>query len=118
MDPTANLREQLALAARMIKAYDDPAGNGIDQDDTARLAELVTALDGWIRRGGFLPEPWRKPECTCCQGAGHAGPCCPGWLHMEEPREIQRCDDCGTYETDEDAAAAHARECGCDWPAR
>lgn len=58
MDPTANLTEQLTLARRMIADYDNPNGNGIDQDDAARLAELVVALDAWIRRGGFLPEPW------------------------------------------------------------
>ncbi len=60
MDPTANLDEQLRLAQRMIAAYDNPAGNGIDQDDAARMAELVIALDGWIRGGGFLPACWRR----------------------------------------------------------
>ena len=28
--------------------------------DAFRMAELVEALDGWISRGGFLPEAWAK----------------------------------------------------------
>jgi hypothetical protein len=29
--------------------------------DATRLAELVLALDEWIRKGGFLPTRWRRP---------------------------------------------------------
>lgn len=58
MDPNANLAEQLELARVMIAAYEDEDGNGIDQDDAARLAELVESLHGWICGGGFLPHPW------------------------------------------------------------
>jgi hypothetical protein len=53
MDPNANLKEQLELAKRLI---DD----NTDQDAAYRLAELVLALDEWIRKGGFLPEAWDK----------------------------------------------------------
>jgi hypothetical protein len=28
--------------------------------EVVRLAELVQALDEWIRGGGFLPEEWNK----------------------------------------------------------
>lgn len=52
MDATANLREQLALSARI-------AAGDAQEGDAARLADLVEALDAWIRRGGSLPEPWR-----------------------------------------------------------
>jgi hypothetical protein len=62
MDPDANLEELRALSAAMIKAYDSEDSNGIDQDDAARLAELVQALDAWITRGGFLPTAWQKGE--------------------------------------------------------
>lgn len=58
MDPNANLNEQLELAEEMLKAYEDEDGNGIDQDDAARLAELVRALDGWLSSRGFLPKRW------------------------------------------------------------
>jgi hypothetical protein len=38
--------------------------DGTDQslvDLTARVAENVTALNGWLVNGGFLPDAWRKP---------------------------------------------------------
>lgn len=61
MDPDANLTEQRELAREIIKAID--SGKPIDADDLAhdadRLAELVTSLDGWILKGGFLPRDWR-----------------------------------------------------------
>jgi hypothetical protein len=59
VDPDANLAEQLSLARQMLDAYGDEAGNGIDQDDAARLADLVLALDEWLRNGGFQPGVWR-----------------------------------------------------------
>lgn len=71
MDPTANLEQQILLAREMIRQYNDEDSNGIDQDDAARLAELVLALDGWITRCGFLPAPWEN--CTAC--GGHGGSC-------------------------------------------
>jgi len=52
MDPDANLASLLNLATRLI---DDDA---TDADDVQRLAELVLALDGWIKIGGFLPARW------------------------------------------------------------
>ena len=58
MDPNANLKEQRELAAKMLRDFEDTEGNGIDQDDANRLAELVEALDGWIKGGGFLPHDW------------------------------------------------------------
>ncbi len=59
MDPNANLEQQLVLAAKIQSDYADAEGNGIDQDDANRLAELVLALDGWLSRSGFRPERWR-----------------------------------------------------------
>lgn len=50
MDPKANLREQLEIAKRLVIQY----ANHSD-DDIARLAELVLALDKWQRKGGFSP---------------------------------------------------------------
>lgn len=60
MDPNANLKEQRELAAKMLHDYEDEDGNGIDQDDANRLAELVEALDGWLSKGGFLPGKWER----------------------------------------------------------
>lgn len=61
MDPTANLREQIALADQIIKSE---SGNP-QWSPAIELAELVLALNDWIAGGGFLPEQWqqeRKPS--------------------------------------------------------
>ena len=58
MDPNANLDAQIEIARRVVKNYQDPNSNGVDQDDANQLAELVIALDDWIREGGFLPRKW------------------------------------------------------------
>jgi len=51
MDPDANLRRQLAIAQAVVHSdADDPTLN--------ELAELVIALDEWIRAGGFSPARW------------------------------------------------------------
>lgn len=60
MDPNANLGEQIRLAARIITAFDE--GRHIADGDAARLAELVHALDQWIRTGGFVPVRWQQNE--------------------------------------------------------
>lgn len=52
MDPTANLKEQLHIAARVRAGL--AASYEVD-----RLAELVEALDEWICKGGFLPKQWK-----------------------------------------------------------
>ena len=56
MDPTANLAEQVRLAAQLIDSEDPPE---LVQQRMERLAELVSALHVWIVRGGFLPDQWR-----------------------------------------------------------
>lgn len=59
MDPNANLAEQLRLAARLWKQAN---GGVLDHDDVARLCDLVVALDGWIAKGGALPDAWNREE--------------------------------------------------------
>jgi hypothetical protein len=56
MDPDANLKEQLQLASRFVAAWD--AEQPVPSEDAYRLAELVQALDGWLKRGGALPKGW------------------------------------------------------------
>ncbi len=63
MDPDANLEEQLALARAIqeeIDSTEDGEEVAIDPTDVDRLTELVLSLDGWIRKGGFLPKAWRR----------------------------------------------------------
>ncbi len=55
MDPDANLKEQLELAVRLQESWEE-----MDAFAVHRLCELVLALDEWIKRGGFLPQTWRR----------------------------------------------------------
>ena len=67
MDPTANLREQIQIARDIQTTWDHCGEDGnlsLEQmdhvaDQANRLAELAEALDGWITKGGFLPDQWR-----------------------------------------------------------
>ena len=60
VDPDSCLVESLELAASILEREDsDGIGAPIDGVDAARLAELVIALDQWLRRGGFLPDAWK-----------------------------------------------------------
>jgi hypothetical protein len=49
-------REMMDEAETIIEAWD--MNEAICEP--VRLAELVLALDGWVRKGGFLPDAWRK----------------------------------------------------------
>ena len=74
MDPKANLKEQLDLAAQIVDLIDSrPHTDGVAPEElrevdeaiadsneqiadlSNRLAELVLALDEWRRKGGFDP---------------------------------------------------------------
>lgn len=52
MEPNSNLTEQLHIAGLIARGDDQPG-------DADRLAELVEALDDWLRNGGALPTQWR-----------------------------------------------------------
>lgn len=54
MDPNANLAELRAL----VKANAD--AEHVSDHDTARMIELVDAIDGWMSKGGFLPAAWER----------------------------------------------------------
>lgn len=66
MDPDANLNRQRELVGAIAKLAGTPAEVGdahaVAQSAlaslAAELAELVSALDGWITAGGFLPARW------------------------------------------------------------
>ena len=49
MDPNATLARIRELCR----------GHVLDADEAAELAELITVLDGWITRGGYLPAVWQ-----------------------------------------------------------
>lgn len=53
MDPNETIRRIRLLAGRLLEDGTDSTHPG------QALAELVQALDGWITRGGFLPDDWQ-----------------------------------------------------------
>ena len=56
MDPNVILRALRQLTARIEEIGREP---GADWSDLAVEAlEGIEALDGWLTRGGFLPDPW------------------------------------------------------------
>lgn len=55
MDPTANLSEQRWIVSRLLDERRAPTAM-----DALRLAELVEALDNWIKSGGALPQQWQQ----------------------------------------------------------
>ena len=57
MDSNANLSEQRAIVTRLLA---NNTNGAVDVFDALRLAELVQALDEWIRKGGFLPVTWQR----------------------------------------------------------
>lgn len=59
MDPNANLKAQLMTARVIIKSFEN-ADSEVSADDAFKLAELVLALDRWLKSGGFLPTGWGR----------------------------------------------------------
>lgn len=63
MDPEANLKELLELSEEVLNGdlddFDQSEVYAVAEKAT-RMAELVQALDGWIKKGGFLPKSWSK----------------------------------------------------------
>lgn len=70
MDPNTNLKEQLELAHEINQISDACQADGTLSDAQMKgivqraeaLAERVEALDGWLRKGGFLPQAWGRSE--------------------------------------------------------
>lgn len=59
MDPQTNLHDQIRLAHEIQALSDANFETTPDIAERAeRLADLVLALDTWIRNGGFLPPDW------------------------------------------------------------
>ncbi len=66
MDPDENLKEQLELVAWLEGGWADAGPHDLyaftmeKQAKVERLCELVTALHGWLSKGGFLPKEWQR----------------------------------------------------------
>lgn len=87
----------------------------------------------WSSKTPNLQELPRPDMMTTPNGSSlkvdweQCAPGCMGWLHMNDPYEIEECDECGRFTVDtvtgpdcgtlQDAAVkAHRAECGCTWP--
>lgn len=106
-----------------MKASVRPLGAAAESFRVAHT-QLAPALDPALDPALATPwEPSWEPR-QCRSGASvwaHREPCfpgCPGWAHWHEPHEIEKCDECGWYDDDDQAVFAHRVECGCDWPER
>jgi hypothetical protein len=58
MDPNEALSNLRAAAERVNASLD--AEQPVDEDDARELADAAQALDGWLSRGGFLPDGWKR----------------------------------------------------------
>jgi hypothetical protein len=57
MDPDAALAQARAAAGR-INETDAGDGASVDRQDVTDLLDAFMALDGWLAKGGFLPNGW------------------------------------------------------------
>lgn len=70
MDPELVLAQLLSAAREIADRADDDAPHacpdcGVTFGNTAStLADGILALDEWLSKGGFLPQPWRRPAPT------------------------------------------------------
>lgn len=58
MDPDANLIETRRRVRAILDEEDDVTRATMANGE--RLAELIEALDGWLSKGGALPQAWRR----------------------------------------------------------
>ncbi len=71
MDPNACLEELLRLAESTLNDYEGE-GSDVPRADVARTAELIEALNEWIKGGGFLPTAWTAPRVEAPAKVVHA----------------------------------------------
>ena len=65
MDPTEALEQIRKIRARVLR------DEGVNPDDSVKLAELIEGLDDWLGKSGFLPEQWLP--CRSCSPRETAG---------------------------------------------
>lgn len=58
MDPNETLKACRRLAAALLREDDKEDANRVNLG--AELAQNFDNLDNWIKRGGFLPDTWRR----------------------------------------------------------
>ena len=72
MDPDKALARIVELAERLVNGTPEDMEWGSHVTSAEELAETFLGLDGWLRRGGFQPKPWRKDReealAKACRG--------------------------------------------------
>ena len=58
MDPEATLTALRGQVRAVMAAEDTPGIEHDYQDQAIAMADLFSALDGWLSTGGFLPAAW------------------------------------------------------------
>jgi hypothetical protein len=56
MDPDWTLNRLRGIISRILEKVDKATDLEVD------VAEHFLALDEWLKKGGFLPKDWRKPN--------------------------------------------------------
>ena len=114
-DQLSRLCEYLDLGMTILDAEEQPdipaLGRSLLDDHDLTEKAFDKAFPDWDEVENAIEEAGkdRVEEDTCRPG-------CMGFLHMDEPFEIERCDECGRFQTDDEAREAHEVECKCGWP--
>ena len=59
MDPDEALKKAREALVLYNRRYNDK-GTGLSEAND--LADAFEALDGWLSKGGFLPDDWRRKD--------------------------------------------------------
>jgi hypothetical protein len=62
MDIEANLQEMREMVADVNREWDARCASEVEPNPDShlfRMAELFTAMDEWLSRGGYPPKAWR-----------------------------------------------------------
>lgn len=60
MDPDKALARILELSEFLMHAEFDEIEHELSFSSAAELAEVISDLHDWIRKGGFLPKAWKQ----------------------------------------------------------
>lgn len=69
MDPNAALEEIRLLQVQILERLNKGQYGGCLPDLAAELVDKIEGLDGWLTKGGFLPDAWAR-KCAECGGSG------------------------------------------------
>jgi hypothetical protein len=94
MDPNKALRQLRNAVDYYRRGYGGKLGAENREELLAGLVDEFEALDGWLTRGGFLPEAWRRGEQILAKygpvvTVEPLGPPDPAHVEMPEGSEME-----------------------------